>query len=165
MAEAFGIAAGVIAVLQITNSILSICDDYKAAVRGASWELPGIQKEMKDLLTVLQTLEPLAANVSPLDPARFQTLALLSGPEGLLEACRKEIERLEKRLKSPDWMKRFGPRRQALVQSLRWPLKEAETKKTLDTISRFREILQMALVVDQTYACVFASKKFDQRGS
>lgn len=150
MAEAFGIAAGVIAVLQITKSVLSVCNDYSATVRGAG-ELSAIQKEMENLLAVLQTLETFVVNVNTSDPARLQTLALLCRPQGLLKACLEEIQRLEEKLKSPDWMKRFGPKGQAFAQSLRWPLKEADTKKQLAIISRFREILQLALDVDQTY--------------
>lgn len=150
MAEAFGIAAGVIAVLQITKSVLSVCNDYSATVRGAG-ELSAIQKEMTDLLAVLQTLETLVVNVGTSDPARLQTLSLLSRPQGLLGACLEEIRRLEEKLKTPDWMKGFGPKRQAFAQSLRWPFKEAETKKQLAVIGRFRDILQLALDADQTY--------------
>lgn len=160
MAEALGIAGGVIAVLQITKSVLSVCSDYKAAVKGAPWELPGIQKETEDLLGVLQRLEPLALKGSASDPRQFANLALLSGPEGLIEVCRNDIARLEKKLKAPDWMKAFGPRRQALVQSLRWPLKEADTKKIIQSIGRFTRVLNLALEADQTYASLLSRESY-----
>ena len=150
MAEALGIVGGVIAVLQITNSVLSVCYDYNAAVRGASWELPRVQKEMEDLRAILQTLEPIAKKAESSNPTQSQNLTLLCVPQGPLETCLKEINRLEEKLKSPDWMKNYGRKRTAVVQSLRWPLKEAETNKTLDTISRIKETLQLALVLDHT---------------
>lgn len=48
-------------------------------------------------------------------------------------------------------MKNFDRKRTAIVQSLRWPLNEGETKKSLNTISRVKETLQFALVADHTY--------------
>lgn len=146
MAEALGVVGGIIAVLQITNSVLSVCYDYSAAARGAPWEVPRIQKEMEDLRTILQNLEPIAKKAESFNPAQLQIFA------GPLETCLKEVERLEKKLKSPDWTKNCGPKRTAIVQSLRWPLKEADTKKTLETISRIKVTLQLALEAHNTYA-------------
>ena len=37
MAEGLAVAAGVIAVLQITNSVVFICYDYNAAATATSW--------------------------------------------------------------------------------------------------------------------------------
>lgn len=148
MAEAFGIVGGVIAVLQITNPVLSVCYDYNAGVQGASWELPRIQKEVEDLRVVLQALEPVVRKAQSSNQAQLPTLALLCASQGSLETCRKEIKRLEKKLKSPDWMKKFGRKTTALAQSLRWPLKEAETNKSLEAISRLKQTLQLALHAD-----------------
>lgn len=150
MAEAFGIVSGVVAVLQITNTVLSVCYDYNDAVQNAQGELPRVQKEMEDLRTVLQALEPIAKRAQSSNQAQLRKLDLLCNPQGPLETCRKEIERLEEKLKSPAWMKNFGPKRTALAQSLRWPLKEAETNKSLEIISRMKQTLQLALHADHT---------------
>lgn len=149
MAEAFGVAAGVIAVIQITSSVLSVCYDYNAVIRDASWELPRIQKELEDLRNVLQKLEPLVRHAEISDPAQLQTLDLLRVP---LHTFLEDIKQLGEKLNPPEWMKKWGPKRKAHMQSLRWPLKEAETKKTLERISRFKETLQLAFHADQTYA-------------
>lgn len=147
MAEVFGVVGGVIACLQITEAVLSVCHDYKAAVQGASWEVPQIQKEMEHLCTVLHTLEPIVRKAEASDPE--QLLSLLQGP---LETCRKEIKRLEEKLVPPTWIKNAGRKRKAIVQSLRWPLKEAEAIKTLETISRIKATLQLALDAVHVYA-------------
>lgn len=150
MAEALGVVSGVIACLQITNTVLSVCYYYNAALQGASWELSRIQKEMEDLRTVLQALEPVANATVSSNQAQLPTLALLCTPQGPLETCLKEIGRLQEKLKPPEWTKNHGRKRTALVQSLRWPLKEAETIKILETISRIKETLQLALGTDHT---------------
>ena len=154
MAEGIGLAASVIAVLQITNSIISICYDYKAVAQGASWELPQIRTELDNLRTVLQTLEPLAKQAELANPAtgtRVSTLALLCGTEGVLENCLRELKRLDEKLKSPSWSDGFGPKRKAVIQVLRWPLKEADTKKALRAIGRYKDILAIAIAADEMF--------------
>jgi hypothetical protein len=155
MAEAFGVAAGVIAVVQVTKSILAICNESKNALRDALWELPRIKKEMEDLLSVLQPLEQLAKSAEPCNSAQLPNLSLLCGRDGLLEACLNEIKRLEEKLKS-DSTKKSGLKRKALVQSLRKPSKEDETDIALETISRYKATLHLALTADQTYASVLS---------
>ena len=158
MAEGLGLAASIIAVLQITNSVISVCYDYSAAVQGTSWELPQVRAEMESLRDILQALESLAKQAeftNSVAGTRLPTLSLLMGPDSLLQNCFHEVERLEKRLKSPSWSDGFGPRRKALIQALRWPLKEAETKKALENISRFKSTLVLALSADSTYATGF----------
>lgn len=151
MAEAFGVAAGVIAVLQITSSVLSVCYDYNAAIRDAPWELPRIQQELEDLRNVLQRLEPLTRHAEISDPAQLQTLNLLCGP---LQTFLEVIKQLKEKLEPPEWTKKWGPKRKALVQSLRWPIKEVETKIILVMIGRFKETLQLAFHADQTYVSI-----------
>ena len=101
MAEGLGLAASIIAVLQITNSVISVCYDYSAAVQGTSWELPQVRAEMESLRDVLQALEPLAKQAeftNSVAGTRLPTLSLLLGPNNLLQNCFHEVERLEKNL-------------------------------------------------------------------
>lgn len=93
MAEALGLVSGIIAVLQITSSVLSVCYDYDAAVRDASWELPRIQKELEHLRTILQNLKPLAKKAESSNPAQLQNLAQLCLPNGSLQICSNEIKK------------------------------------------------------------------------
>lgn len=154
MAEGLAVAASVIAVLQIANSVISICYDYSAAAASTSWELPRLMSELESLRSVLQRLEPIAkqADLSRAMPtAKAPALIELCKPNGPLPLCCREIESLEAVLKTPDWAAGFGPKRQALVQALRWPLKAKDTEKALKRISRLREVLSFALTADQTY--------------
>ena len=146
-------AASVIAVLQITNSVISVCYDYGSAANGTSWELPRLKAELESLRSVLQQLEPLAKQTEfdqAAPDSKLPAFSQLCGPNGPLETCCHEIQSLENVLKSPKWSDGFGPRRKALVQALRWPLKEKDTKKYLMHIGKFKDILSFALTADQT---------------
>ena len=160
MAEGLAVAASIIAVLQITNSVISICYDYRAAANDSSWEVPRLSSELESLRSVLQRLEPLAKQADCAQQANFPQAASnaslpafreLCKSNGLLPLYRREIETLEAALKTPDWSAGFGPKRKALVQALRWPLKAKETEKILAQVSRYRELLAFALTADQTY--------------
>jgi hypothetical protein len=47
MAEGLAIAASMIAVLQITNTVIYKCYDFGAATSGASWQLSRIKTELE----------------------------------------------------------------------------------------------------------------------
>jgi len=120
MAEGIGLAASIISVVQITGSVITICYDYQAAAKDASWEISQIRTELEGLRSVLQQLEPRAkqAELAPPTPdAGCPALGLLCKP---LADCLEILKGLEAKLKTPSWCDGFGPKRKALVQVLRW---------------------------------------------
>jgi hypothetical protein len=156
--DGLSVAASIIAVLQAANAVVSVCYDYRAAVKDSSWELPRVTEEVKGLRNVLETLESLASDLEkPGSDAksRLPTLQLLCKPKtgnegGLLAMCLEELNNLKKKLAPPKWAGSAGSKRLAVTQALRWPLKESETNKTLESIGRFRDMLTLALTADQT---------------
>ena len=125
--------------------------------RCRKWYILGaisIDVRLESLRSILQRLEPLAkqADFSSATPTtRLPAFIELCKPDGPLPLCCCEIEELEAVLKTPNWSAGFGPKRKALVQALRWPLKSKDTEKALKQINRLREILSFALTADQTY--------------
>ncbi len=155
MIEAFDVAAEVIVVVQITKSILVLCNDYKNSLRDASWELFRIRKEMNELLHVLESLKQLARNAESFNSAQLLILILLCDRDDLLKACLNEIKRLKKKLKF-DWTKKSDHKMKAFVQSLRTFFKEDDTIIALEIISRFKVTLHLTLIANHTYASVLA---------
>lgn len=150
--DPLSITASIIAVLQATNAVVSVCYDYSCAMKSSSWELPRVIEEVKDLRNVLETLEQLAKKAENADLAakgRLPTLKLLCNPEGLLAMCLRELQELKEKLVPPDWSGQVGSKRRAFIQALSWPLKEGDTKKTLEKIGRLKATLNLALTVDQ----------------
>jgi hypothetical protein len=154
--DPLSITASIIAVLQATNAVISVCYDYSSAVRNSSWELPRVTEEVRSLRNVLESLEQLAKKAEGADPAaetQLLTLKLLCesgvGP-GPLASCLQELERLKNKLSPPDWAGRDGSKRRAFIQALGWPLKEGDTRKTLENLGRFKTTLNLAMTADQT---------------
>jgi hypothetical protein len=156
--DPLSISVSIITVLQATNSVISFCYNYHAAIKNSSWELPRVLELVKSLRHVLETLESRASGVKSTDPdavSRLQNLELLCRPKtgnegGLLAMCLEELDSLQKKLAPPGWAGPLGSKRMALTQALRWPLKESDTKKMLENIGRFRDTLALALTTDQT---------------
>lgn len=153
MAEPLSLTASIITVLHLTQSVLSVCYDYSAALKGSSWELTKVKAELEAFRNVLQALEPLVreADLSISAPSgTLSTLKNLCGPEGALQSCQEDLQYLEKKLKGPAWTDDLGPRRKALLQVLRWPLRENDTKKIIERLARSTSTLALALNVDHT---------------
>ena len=157
--DPLSITAGVIAVLQAAEAVISVCCDYRSAIKGSSWEVPRVLEEVRALRNVLRTLEELADKAetpSSDSKSRLPALKLLCGPDtGILTKCRTELNDLAKKLTPPEWIGPAGSKRKGLVQALSWPLKKGETEKVLASIERFKSTINVAVATDQTYVFVF----------
>ena len=153
--DPLSITASVIAVLQATNAVISVCYDYSSAIKGSSWELTKVIEEVRSLRNVLESLEQLARKAESggsMAEVRLPTLKLLCdnvGHGAPLTNCLLDLESLRTRLSSPSWSGPDGSKRKAIVQAMTWPLKEGDTRKTLESIGRFKETLSLALDADQ----------------
>lgn len=147
--DPLSITASVVTLIDATSKVVSICQDYNAAVKGTDWELPRIIEEVKSLRDVLQDLERLAKLAENADPTavnRLPQLRLFCDPKtGTLALCLSEIQILEQKLMPPRWSGESGSKRRKLIQVLRWPLKRNFVKKTLENLERFKATLNLAL--------------------
>ena len=152
--DPLSVTASIIAVLQATNSVVSVCYDYSSAVKKAPWELPKVINELKGLRNVLESLEQLAREAENNDPnvqSNLLTLqSLVDSQSGLLNTCLDEVIALKDKLKPTTAWAPDGSRRRAIMEAVTWPLKEKETLKILDKLARCRSLLSDALAVDQT---------------
>ena len=147
MAEPLALGASIIAVLQLTGSVITLCSNYRAAAKGATWDLPQVKAELGSLRDMLNDLKPRTQQVEIIPTASTASnVALLHAP---LENCQEMIKWLEAKLKSAKWINGLGRKGKAAVQALSWPVKEAETKRVLDSIGRFKATLTLALSIDQ----------------
>ena len=149
--DPLSISVGIIALIQATNEVVSLCYNF-ATGKNTARSISELLDQLKSLRSVLESLEQFCKSSDPTDPATSSQLGTIK------ELCdaengpiAKELMYLGEVLRPPSWASRDGSRRKALVQSLTWPLKEAETIKTLDNIERLKTNLQLALTVNQTY--------------
>jgi len=153
--DPLSITASIIAVLQVTSAVLSICNDYRSAAKSSSWEYSQVIKELASLRNVLEDLAELSRNKTltcgTSDSSLLVLTKLCDPSDGPLRTCLSEIEALKKKLTPPSWSGADGSKKRAFIQALAWPLKRDETTKTLETIGRFKATLSLALSSDQMY--------------
>jgi hypothetical protein len=143
--DPISITGTIIAVLQITSSVISICYDYRGGVESASRDAIQITNELNSLREVLESLlrvvEKSQSNNGK-DGSSLATFELLAKEGGPLMTCKTELERLKSKLEpEKGWRK--------MRSMLVWPLKEGEVRRTLDWLERLKGTMGLALSVDQ----------------
>ena len=131
----------IIAAIQITSKVLSICYEYRSSCSNYPKELHTIVNELRTLDDVLQRVEE-----SLQEPGSEDTNLgrIVLDPNGPVHQCSDELTRLAKDLGEPASSKKRA------VQALLWPLKEKNVRKTLENIERRKATLNLALAADQS---------------
>jgi hypothetical protein len=150
--DPLSISASVIAVLQATNAIISICYNFKAVSGKVPWALSRVIDEVKDLRTILEALERLVDETatSPKNGG-LQMLQLLTEPEtGPLGSCLRELISLEKRIGSTvgDSGKVGQSGKVQLIQSVRWHFSDREAQESIQRLQQCKSTLGLALAAD-----------------
>jgi ankyrin repeat domain-containing protein 50 len=135
-------SASVIAVLQITGAVISICLDYQIGNRNASKDMLTMTHQLTSLRDVLEHLLELSHTESAQGLHRLLALEPLIKPDGLLDRCLDEMTTLKTRLQPESGWK---SKRKALM----WPLKESDFKKSMKYLDRIKNTLTLALTTDQ----------------
>jgi len=148
------IATGVITILQATTTLISICYDYRAALKDEPWTLTDIIAELKALRNIIETLEDsfqrsLASKESK--KADRWPSSLSNMVDGPLVTCQRELWILDKKIRSAGLGEAEASKRGALLKALKWQLKEKDVKECLERIERCKSTLILALQEDQMY--------------
>ena len=151
--DPLSITANIVTVLQLANSILSVCYEYRAALQKAPWSLTRVVDEVKDLRNLLENVEHV---VEPLDEGNFEdtkrlrTFAILCDPEsGPLIRCHQELALLERKIVSSYGIGRSTSKRKAFIQVMGWQLREHEAKECLERIDRCKSTILLAMTADE----------------
>lgn len=150
--ETVGVVSSIIAIVQISQTIISVCQFYIDAVEGASSDLRAILIEVSILKGIATSLEyltqPNVANSSLLNE-----LAAVTGP---IEGCRKALKELETLFPpaevSVNDTRSKRPKFDAAVAALAWPLKKGKVKKLLQEIIQYKTTINLALTAEFVYA-------------
>jgi hypothetical protein len=134
-------AASVIAVIDISAKITSICYQYSIAVKEAKDDIERVQKRVSDITHILEKLKQLLDS---------QDKTRLSSTHRLLDSlsqCLRELEDVKAKLdpgKTRKTMSRFG------FRALKWPFTSKQVDKIVSTLEGYRQTFILALQVDQT---------------
>jgi hypothetical protein len=93
--DPLSITGTLIAVVQITTSLISICYDYRSGVNSSSREVLQITESLNSLKDVLESILRL---IETTKVGELSTVELLAKDGGTLQSCQTELERLRAKL-------------------------------------------------------------------
>ncbi|BAE61696.1 unnamed protein product [Aspergillus oryzae RIB40] len=134
-------AASVIAVIQLTGSLVKLCGGYIQEVRNAREEILILQRAVTGLQDTLQDLQ------NNLQENKAKDLPTSSRLPSDITACLSDLQALEARLnpgKGKSLMSKMG------LRALKWPLKRAEVEGLIKSLERYKSSFLLSLQVDQT---------------
>jgi hypothetical protein len=161
--DPLSITAGIITVLQVTNTIISICYDYKAALKKAPWPLTRVLDEAKGLRSVLESLEQhvvdgsMASSPFPSSKSQGAFKLLFELDRGPLAACLRELTTLEGLLGPSKRASKLGSMGRAFDLALGWTLKDSDVRLCLERIERCKSSLLLAITADEAYVAALYS--------
>jgi hypothetical protein len=134
-------AASVIAVVDISAKIVSLCYQYFVAVKDAKDDIERVRRKVSDITHILEKITQL------LDNQNKTRLSTAQGLFGSLERCLKELKSLEVKLdpgKTRKTISRFG------LRALKWPFTSKQVDKIVLHLEGYEQTFSLALQVDQT---------------
>jgi hypothetical protein len=150
-AEILGVTASIIAIVQISKTIISVCEFYIGEVHGASQDLRVILIELSTLKAIGKSLQYLT-QPSVADSTLLDQLAAVTGP---IEGCKEALEELQKLLPdkavSSNGQSSKRRKRDAAAAALAWPLRKARAKKLMQEIMQHKATINLALTTEFLY--------------
>ncbi|KAJ6070722.1 hypothetical protein N7467_012041 [Penicillium canescens] len=145
-------AASVIAVIQLTGSLVKICGGYIQEVKDARDEILTLQRAIVGLQGTLQDLQNfLQCNDEKALPTASRLVSNITN-------CLSDLRALEARLdpgKGKNLMRKVG------LRALKWPLKRTEVEGVTQNLERYKSSFLLSLQVDQTSLMVGVAQNTD----
>ncbi|RKK75904.1 hypothetical protein BFJ68_g18070 [Fusarium oxysporum] len=141
MAEALGVASSVIAVVDLSAKVFSLCLQYSREVKNAKNDIGRLRKEVVAFQDITEKLKAL------LEEPRGKELKASQQLVSAIEDGHSTLGRLEQRLQPSTGrkaMRRFG------VRALKWPFESKDVEGAVQNLERCRGSISLALNIDQT---------------
>ncbi|CAO2647508.1 Nn.00g084300.m01.CDS01 [Neocucurbitaria sp. VM-36] len=149
VAETLGVVGSIIAIVQISKTIISCCHFYIDVVDGAQPDLRVILIEVSTLKGIAESLQYLT-QPHVASSILLEQLVTVTGP---VEGCKKALKELET-LFPPAVVSANGQRSKkrrkldAALTALAWPLKAGKAKKLLQEIMQHKTTINLALTAE-----------------
>ena len=137
VAETLGVVGSIIAIVQISKTIISLCQFYIDAVDGAS-------SDLRVILIEVSTLKGIAKSLQYLTRPNVANSALLNELETLFPPAAVSMNGTRSKRRKLD----------AAVAALAWPLKRGKAKKLLQEIIQHKTTINLALTAEFVYASI-----------
>ena len=151
MAEAIGLIASIITIVQVSGKVAVLCNKYRRRVRRAQTESEELKKEVeavKDLFDGVKRIH---------DGPHGHKLAASEKIRGAIPDIETLLQDLQKKLKIIKSRKVLG---RLTTGHLKWPFNAKEAKAIIQKLQSHRQAVLDALNVDQTYVFRFKFNRF-----
>lgn len=135
-------AASVLALIEISLKVVSVCADYYSNVQNAKNDIDRVRLEIEAFLDVLRSLHKLAQNPKNADIFASKSLS------DSIEQCRLDLQKLQSKLdlgKGRKTMSRLG------IRALKWPFESKDIQQVMGALERYKSTFSLNLSVNQTY--------------
>ncbi|KAG7402993.1 Kinesin light chain [Fusarium oxysporum f. sp. rapae] len=152
MAEAVGLAASAIAIIDLSAKVATLCFQYSTAVVNARADIIHLQSRLNDLDACLRGVHRIL-----LGPNN-QALAISRDLIDSLDGCKSELVQVQNRLdpgKARKTIRRLG------LRALKWPFDGKEVSGIVANLERYKQTIILCLQVDQTTILLEIQQKFD----
>lgn len=139
--ESLSAAASVIALIEISAKITSLCFQYSVSVKNAKKDIECLQGKVSNISNVFEQVQQLLDGRDEMEPDL----------PGSLKECLLQVEKQLKNLKT---QLEPGKTRKAMsqigVRALKWPFSRKEVEKLVASFESYEQICTLALLTDQT---------------
>ncbi|KAG5746375.1 hypothetical protein H9Q70_010948 [Fusarium xylarioides] len=152
MAEVVGLAASIIAIIELSAKVGKLCVQYSTAAGNARADISRLQSRLKDLNVCLEAAQRL------LNDPKNSKLATSRSLVDSLNSCRIELEEVQDKLdpgSARTAMRRFG------LRALKWPFDSKETSAVVSNLEHYKQTITLCLQVDQTTILLDMSQRVE----
>ncbi|KAH8146476.1 uncharacterized protein LAJ45_09422 [Morchella importuna] len=144
MAEAIGLASGIVGLATAAVQVTEISYRYYTGVKGAPTEIKELLDELNSLSQVLNALKDVAKK-NPHSTALQKLSESINGVDGPLPQCLDMLNDLKTKLERS---KSEQGRWRRFLHRLKWPLVQGDTQQYISRIQRQRSLFTTALNID-----------------
>jgi hypothetical protein len=139
--DGIGAASSVIAVVELSSKVVSLCSQYYRAVKKAKQDIMRLQGVVENLSIIFKDVYDM------LDGQQGSKLQSSQKIKQVVVECTSELEWLENKLElhvGQKTMRRFG------IRALKWPLTNMEVDKVIQILRRSEDDIALAMQIDQS---------------
>ncbi|KAM0362981.1 hypothetical protein ACHAPK_011328 [Fusarium culmorum] len=139
--EGIGVAANIIAVVDLSTKVATLCFQYSKDVSSARRDIERLRNQVKHLAATLQATQCLV------EGPKGRPLWTSRGLVDSFDSCIADLERAEKKLNPSPMhtaMRRYG------IRAFKWPFSSKEVDQLLANLDRHERTILLGLQVDQT---------------
>ena len=133
-------AASVIAVIDMSAKVASLCFQYSVEVKHAKEDIERLHRKVNDIKNLLEKLQQL---LKKQDKSQLSTTGEMVVS---LKECHQHLQGLKAQLEPSRGLRAM---RRVGVRALKWPFTSKQVEKTVISLEQYKHTFSLALQVDQ----------------